>query len=54
MKTKKEIVSNEIEKVVVYNQLGETVLDKKAKGAELPKGATKLFVEGTTAYYLIF
>ncbi len=50
----KEIIVNEIEKIVVYNQLGETVLDKKSVDAALPKGATKLFVEGKTAYYLIF
>ncbi len=54
VKSKKEIVSNEIEKVVVYNQLGETILDRKSADAALPKGATKLFVEGKTAYYLIF
>ncbi|MFT5617306.1 MAG: hypothetical protein ACI85I_000522 [Arenicella sp.] len=54
VKNKKEIVSNEIEKIVVYNQLGETVLDKKSADTVLPKGATKLFTEGKTAYYLIF
>jgi hypothetical protein len=54
VQNKKELVVSDIEKVVVYNQLGETVLDKKSADAVLPKGATKLFTEGKTAYYLIF
>ncbi|MFT6964029.1 MAG: hypothetical protein ACJAWV_003769, partial [Flammeovirgaceae bacterium] len=28
--------------------------DKKSADTVLPKGATKLFTEGKTAYYLIF
>jgi hypothetical protein len=54
VKSKKEIITNDSERIVVYNQLGETVSDKKAKDTTLPKGATKLFTEGKVVYYLVF
>ena len=43
-------------KVVVYGQDGKVLMEQKEKVdlSVLPKGANKLFVDGDTAYYLVF
>lgn len=52
------IVQSKVEKVIVVNENGQIVQelstpDHKEHEAKLPVSATKLMVQGTTAYYVV-